>query len=231
MALTPLKYDPRRNGEWVPPGIVAYKPFDDSFIGASALPSWLTVPAVTGQATEGAVASFGNFPGARSFLTVTSAARANAQAKLAYASSFDTTLFAGCLWELDGVKFSTDTAIVAVGVAGSGGKGVYLQQTTTDTTAFLRWGAGAGSQAINAYLRSGGIGTSLRQSIKLFYNFAMKSVYVYIGSECVGAIEDVPNIGAGVIQPDISITTGASATSVSLTIARARLSIWTNNVP
>ncbi|WP_288338235.1 hypothetical protein [uncultured Gordonia sp.] len=230
MSLTPLKYSPRKAGGWTPPGIYQLKPFDDSFI-AGTLPSWLTVPAVTGQATEGATYSFGSFPGARSFLKVTSAAGAAKQAKLACAYSFDNTLLAGCLWELDGLKFDADNAIIAFGLAGSGGKGVYLQQTTTDTTAFLRWGAGAGSQAINLLLRSGGMATSVR-NLKLFYNFLQNSVYVYVNDQCVGAVENAASVGGGAIQPDVSIiSNGGSSTSVSLYVARARLTIWGNSMP
>lgn len=224
MALTPIRRPARRGGEWVNPGLYEYKPYDDGFIGG-ALPSWLTVPAVTGQNTEGAVTSYGNFPGAKSFLKVQCAARANAQAKLASAISFDTTVTEGCLWELDGLRFDSDAGIVAMGLAGSGGKGMFLQQTQTEDTAVLRWGAGAGVLPTKFKFRGGGYAFSVR-NVRMYARFRDASVFVFINDQCVAHVENAASFGQGTITPDVSITTTASAAQMSLSVARARLRIF-----
>lgn len=218
MALTPLKYTPLRNGLWVPPGLWALKTKDDDF-SAGSMPSWLTATAGT--------ASYGTLP-ASCPLTITSAAGASQVARLAGASTFTTTVWAGMLWELDGLKFSTGTASIAIGITGSSSSGIYLRQLDTEDVPYLRWGGGAGQQTVNLALRGNATGV---RNLKLVYDFRRKSAYVYSNDQCVGAIEDASAITEGAVSPSVSITSTSSAsTAVSLSVMRARMTVWGNAV-
>jgi hypothetical protein len=226
MALTPLKYAPLRNGEWVPPGRFQYTRRDSDFLDG-ALPSWLSVPAVTGQATEGATTSFGVLPSARSYVKVTSAARASAEARLVCNYSLDTTLYAGCLWELDGLRFDTDQALIRLSLAGSSQRGMTFEQGPSDSSAFIRWRSGGGFQQCKYLLRTDGRAYFAR-NIKLFYNFRQGALYAYQDDVCVAAVENVDATG-GIIQPAVILAQGAgSTTPVSVSVARARFTLWGN---
>jgi hypothetical protein len=73
-------------------------------------------------------------------------------------------------------------------------------------------------------MRAGGAVFSIR-IVKLYARFRDAAVFVFVNDQCVGFVENAVSFGQG-ITPEVSTTTGGSATAVSVFIARARFTVF-----
>lgn len=95
MALTRDTFIYRPDGSRVKHGLVS-RTLTETFIGASALPSWLTLSSGTG--------SFGSVASTRGYYQMATAASFNSTSVLKTAFSIDPQYFREIWWELDGVE-------------------------------------------------------------------------------------------------------------------------------